>query len=362
MKTVRLNLKDRSYDILIGFNILSRLGSALKKMDIGPDAYIVTNAFIKNRYGNALEKTLRASGISVKFRTIPDSEESKSIEITSGILKDLANYDKGKRVFIAAFGGGVVGDVAGFVASIYKRGIPYIQIPTTLLAQVDSAIGGKTAVDLAQGKNLVGAYYQPRLVFSELGFLKSLDARQVRSGLAEVIKYGIIKDAKLFRYLEKNLRNPACPGPAALEYIVSACSRIKAGIVSRDEKEKLGLRTVLNFGHTAGHAIEAASGYRKYNHGEALAIGMLIAARISRSCKLINDATLNRITQLIASAGLPGTIKNMPLQAIMNAFCRDKKFIGSRNRLVLTKGIGRTIIKENIPVEKIRVAIRERMV
>lgn len=361
MRTVKVNLKGRPYAIVIGSNIMGRLGARLKNLGIGSDAYIITNPFLKVKYGNTLKMALTASGFTVRFKTIPDTEKSKSMEVSAGILRDLVGYDKKKRVFIVAFGGGVVGDVSGFVASIYKRGIPYVQIPTTLLAQVDSAIGGKTAVDLAQGKNLVGAFYQPRMVFSDVSFLKSLAPRQIRSGLAEVIKYGIIKDARLFDYIEKNREKILSLDPAALERIIASCSGIKAGIVSRDEKEEKGLRTILNFGHTAGHAIEAASGYNKYNHGEAIAVGMIIASRISMRRKLISPETFRRIEGLITAVGLPVKIKGITLSGAMNALARDKKFTGAKNKLVLTKGLGRTLVKENIPLKEITEAVKERM-
>ena len=360
MKVIRVNLKKRSYNIIAGSGILSRLGKYIKKLEVGNDAYVITNALIKNKYGRALEKTLKASGFKVKFKLVPDREESKSIRTSFLVIRDIARYDKRRHIFIIAFGGGVIGDLAGFVASIYKRGVPYIQIPTTLLAQVDSSIGGKTAVDLGEGKNLIGAFYQPRLVFSEVKFLSSLEKRQIRSGLAEVIKYGLIKDPRLFSYLEKSLKDALALKPLALEYIVKRCSSIKAAIVGRDEKEEKGLRTILNFGHTAGHAIEAASGYKAYNHGEAIALGMLIALDISRKLNLIGQAVSQRIETLIKAAGLPVRIEGVPLHKIINAHYHDKKFIGLKNRFVLIKGIGRTKIVENIPLKIIEEAIKKR--
>jgi len=202
MHKVRVNLGKRSYRIVIGAGILYKLGADLKKMDIGTDAFIISNAFLKNKYGAKLWQVLSGHGFNCRFKLVADSEKSKSIETAAKVIKELVKFDQKKKVFIIALGGGVVGDLAGFVASVYKRGISYVQIPTTLLAQVDSAIGGKTAVDLDLGKNLVGAFYQPRLVFSEVNFLKSLDILQVRCGMAEVIKYAIIKDRKLFSFLE----------------------------------------------------------------------------------------------------------------------------------------------------------------
>ncbi len=357
MKITRVNLKDRSYNIVVGNNIIAGIGGYLKKLGIGCDAYVITNPVIKRKYGRALQNSLKKSGFNVRFRLVAGTEKSKSIGSSSSVIKGLAGFDKKRRIFIIAFGGGVVGDLAGFVASIYKRGVPFVQVPTTLLAQVDSAIGGKTAVDLCEGKNLVGAFYQPRLVLSDTAFLKSLDRRQASCGLAEVIKYAVIKDPRLFVYLEKHYKDLLGLKPAALEYVVSRCSRIKAGIVQRDEKEKLGLRTILNFGHTIGHAIEAAAGYRNYNHGEAIALGMVAALEISRRSGLIDGALCEKIERLIDKAGLPVKLKGVSLQAVINAHYRDKKFLGGKNRFVLLKGIGRTKIVQDVPVNLIKRAI-----
>lgn len=358
MQTVRLKLGKHSYNIIVGSGIINKLGKYLIKLNIGQDAYIITNPKIKKLAGMKLEKTLAGSGISVKFKTIPDTEKSKSLQTAYSVIRDISRYDKKRRIFIVAFGGGVVGDISGFIASIYKRGIPYIQVPTTLLAQVDSSIGGKTALDLPQAKNLIGAFYQPKLVFSDIKFLNTLDKKQLRSGLAEVIKYGAIKDGKLFSYMEKNYKNPLALSRSSLEYIVKRSSEIKAGIVSRDEREEKGVRTILNFGHTAGHAIEAAGGYKAYNHGEAIALGMVIAAGLSESLGLIDEQIFNRIVKLIKAVGLKTKIRDVPQAAIISAHYRDKKFIGRKNRFVLLKGIGRAKIAENIPLELIKKAIK----
>jgi len=361
MNTVKVNLKDRSYNIIVGCGIIKSLGSYLRKLKLGSDAYVITNAPIKNKYGKTLNKTLKDAGLTVRFKTVPDSEKSKSIKILSAVINDIASYDKNRRIFIIAFGGGVIGDLAGFVASVYKRGVGYIQVPTTLLAQVDSAIGGKTAVDLAHGKNLVGAFYQPGLVFSDVDLLKTLNLRQLRSGLAEVIKYAIIKDPYLFSYLEKKYKDILSLKPAALELIVERSSRIKADVVSKDEKEQKGIRTILNFGHTIGHAIEAAGDYASYNHGEAVALGMLVASDLSRRLGFLKDKTAQRIENLIKIVRLPARIKNIPSRAIIRAYYHDKKFIGAKNRLVLIQGIGRTKIAENIPLKIIEGTLKERL-
>ncbi|MFA5276624.1 MAG: 3-dehydroquinate synthase [Candidatus Omnitrophota bacterium] len=361
MKIIKVNLKKRSYKIIVGSGILKRLGREIRALNLGRDAFIITNNLIRNKFAKALESSLRASGITVRFRIIPDSEKSKSVETAAAVIKDLAGFDKARRVFIISFGGGVVGDLGGFVASIYKRGVPYVQIPTTLLAQVDSAIGGKTAIDLSAGKNLVGAFYQPRLVVSDTGFLQTLSSRQLKTGLAEVIKYGIIKDKELFFFLEKNYKPVLKKKQAYLRFIVERCSKIKAAIVSKDEREEKGLRTILNFGHTLGHAIETAGRYKSYNHGEALAIGMLLAGDISVALGLTDNETLGRIEKVIKEIGLPVTIEKINPEKIISAHYKDKKFTGKRNRFVLCAGIGRVKVVDNIPLGIIKEALKKRI-
>ena len=357
MRKVKVNLGRRSYRIVIGSSILDQLGECLKRLKIGTDAFIITNGFLKNKYGAALTRVLSKNGFNCRFKLVIDSEKAKSIETAGRLIKELARFDQKKKVFIIAFGGGVVGDLAGFVASVYKRGISYVQIPTTLLAQVDSAIGGKTAVDLDLGKNLVGAFYQPRLVFSEINFLKSLDTLQLRSGMAEVIKYAVIKDQKLLNFLENKYPEVMQRDPATLEIIIHACSRIKAGIVCKDEKETLGLRSILNFGHTIGHAIEAAGGYQGYNHGQAVSLGMIVAVGLSKRLGLIDSKLALRIKNLVKLYGLPIKIKGVAIAKIIRAHYHDKKFSGKENKFVLIGGIGQPRIVRNIKLNLIKEAI-----
>lgn len=358
MKIIKLNLKERSYNIIVGTNIIDHLGRYISRLGIGYDAYVITNTAVKNKYGRVLNKILKQSGFNVKFKLTPDTEKSKSIETASGVIKDITYYNKKRRIFIVAFGGGVIGDLAGFIASIYKRGIPYIQVPTTLLAQVDSAIGGKTAVDLIQAKNLVGTFYQPYLVFSDINILKTLQLRQLRCGLAEVIKYGIINDLALFIYLEKRYKDILAYKQDTLEFIVKRCSDIKAKIVQQDEREERGIRTILNFGHTIGHAIETAGDYKRYNHGEAIALGMLVETDISHRLGFIRNITLQKIENLIKIIGLPTRIKKIPIDNIIRAHYRDKKFIGLKNRFVLIEDIGKAKIVEDVPLKITKEALK----
>jgi 3-dehydroquinate synthase len=359
MRKIRVNLGRRSYEIIIGRLILKKLAVYLRKLNIGSDAYIITNALLNNKYGAILSKVLLKAGFSCCFKIVADSEKSKSLESAGSVIKHLAKFDRKRKVFIIAFGGGVVGDLAGFVASVYKRGIDYAQIPTTLLAQVDSAIGGKTALDLDLGKNLVGAFYQPRLVFSEIDFLKTLDKRQIASGMAEVIKYAIIMDNNLFCYLENKHKDVFKANPAVLEKIISSCSSIKAAIASRDEKEASGLRTILNFGHTIGHAIESACGYKGYNHGEAVGLGMIVASDLSRQLGFIDNTLALRIENLIKLYGLPVKLKGVSLNKTINAYYHDKKFSGKQNKLVLIRGIGKPKVVCNVGLDLIKEAIKK---
>jgi len=360
MHIIKVNLKSRSYNVFVGSRILYLLGKHIVQAGIGNDAYIITNPRVKRLFGKELACVLKKGSFSFRFKTIPDTEKSKDIKIAALLVKDLARFDLKKKPFIIAFGGGVIGDLSGFVAAIYKRGIPYIQIPTTLLAQVDSSIGGKTAVDLSEGKNLAGAFYQPSLVFSDTAFLKTLSKRQIANGLAEVIKYGVIKDRSLILFLEREYKNILRLKDASLSYIVNACAKIKAAIVSVDEKEDKGLRTQLNFGHTIGHAIEAASGFKGYYHGEAIALGMLVALEISLKMKLINESTLKRIESLIKNVGLPIRITKLATSEILKKHFYDKKFSGKSNKFVLTNGLGNFKIVRNIPLSLIRYAIDKR--
>jgi len=359
MKTIKVRLKDRSYNILVGKDLIASCGRRLKGLDIGRDAIVITNNRVAGLFRRPVLRSLKSACLTALFLTVPDSEKAKSIRIVTGLIDRISRYDVGRRIFIIALGGGVVGDVAGFVSATYKRGIPYAQIPTTLLAQVDSAIGGKTAIDLPVAKNMVGAFYQPRLVISDIRALKTLPADQIRSGIAEVIKYGVIKDGVLFEYLEKNAGKIMALDDASLEFIVSRSSAIKAGIVSKDEFDRKDVRAALNFGHTLGHAVETASGYSGYSHGQAVAIGMAIASKISSRLGILPGREAARIISLIERFGLPSSIrKNLDFSDIYNAHQHDKKFAGT-NRFVLPSRIGHVRIVEGVPDNVIRKVLKE---
>lgn len=359
MTSVSVRLGERSY--IIAFEkSLERLSLELKRLDLGTEAAVVTNSKVRSLFGKRVANSLKKSGLNVKFLLVPDSEKAKSLKEAMRLLASLSRMDgKGKRLCVVALGGGVVGDLGGFAASAYKRGIPYIQIPTTLLAQVDSSIGGKVAVDLPEGKNLVGSFYQPKLVYSDISFLKNLSARDFASGLAEVIKYAVITDPVLFGYLEDNRQKILKRDLCALLEIVRRCAKIKAKIVSKDEREKRSIRTILNYGHTIGHAIEAAQGYSGvYSHGEAIGLGMIAAARISRRLGIFSAKGLSRIERLISDFSLPVNLRKADIGKIVRSLSYDKKFIRGINRFVLPVRIGKVVIREGIPESVVREEIK----
>ena len=358
MKTVAVPLKTNSYKIVIGKNILGKLGAKLKILKIGKDAIIITNPAINKYHGKALIAGLKRSGFSVKVLEVPPGERSKSAKCTFRLIETIARYDCFKDVFVIAFGGGVIGDLAGYVAAAYKRGIPYVQVPTTLLAQVDSAIGGKVAIDLAIGKNLIGAFYQPKIVWSDVSVLSTLTKRQIRNGLAEVVKYGIIADQRFFKYITKNYKKLLNYNPEALTYVVTHSSRIKKDVVVLDEKDTKGIRATLNFGHTVGHAIEAAGKYNQYHHGESIALGMRVAADISRQKKLCKVNDVAAVNDLLSNIGLPERIQKIKTSAIFSHMKHDKKFLSGKNRFILMQRIGKVKILESISPAVIKKAIQ----
>lgn len=356
---IMVDIKDNPYPIAIGYGILDKFPQYIRGLSLGKDALIISHPLIERMYGIKLSSALTKSGHTVKILNVPEGEKSKSAHCALSLLKKISAYDVGKNIFIIALGGGVIGDLAGFVAAIYKRGVPYIQVPTTLLAQIDSSIGGKTAIDLETGKNLVGAFYQPKLVFADTKVLKTLTQRQIRNGLAEAIKYGVIGDPKLFLYIEANYKKFLKADSEVMNFIVRRCAKIKAHIVSEDEKETKALRTVLNFGHTVGHAVEAASRYDQYQHGESVGLGMRVAVRISVGMGILPSSQEIRINQLISNVGLPKKIVGIRLTKILDLMRHDKKFLAGHNRFVLAQKIGQVKVVQDVPAQMITQAIQD---
>src|SRR3989304_6549023 len=279
MEKVRVKLSNNSYDVIIGSGLLAQTGARLKELGFSGKAVIVTDSKVKTLYGNALRQSLTDGGFEVLLIEVPQGEGQKSLETAGKLYNQLSDFHAERNTPVLALGGGGIGDLTGFVAATYMRGVPLIQIPTTLLSQGDSSIGGKTAVNHGKLKNMVGAFYHPRLTISDVSTLKTLSPRELSDGLSEIIKHGVILDAEFFLYLEKNLAKIRALDEAVLEKVVARSAAIKAGVVEKDELD-LGLRNILNFGHTVGHAIESVSGLKVW-HGEAVAIGMLAEAAIS---------------------------------------------------------------------------------
>jgi 3-dehydroquinate synthase len=342
MRIVPVSLGRRSYQIKVGAGLLARLGAECAALKLGQRCAVITDANVGKKFAAAAVKSLSKSGFAPVLITVPAGEKSKSLATVEKCYDALARHRLERQSFIVALGGGVVGDLAGFVAATYLRGIPFVQVPTTLLAQVDSSVGGKTGVNLRAGKNLVGAFYQPRLVLCDLDALKTLPRREYVSGFAEVIKYGIIYDAVLFAQLERNLAKLLRRDAQILRDVIARCCEIKADVVGQDETES-GLRAILNFGHTIGHAIENSSGYGKYLHGEAIAIGQVAAARLSQKLLGLSSGEVSRVEKLFVQAGLPVKIKLSPAQRrkLFAAMKLDKKASGGEVKFVLAEKIGR---------------------
>ncbi|OGW75776.1 MAG: 3-dehydroquinate synthase [Omnitrophica bacterium RBG_13_46_9] len=350
MKTVKLNLGPRSYNIYIGKGIIGELPSLIKLDAPSAPIFIVTNRKICNLYADKLENALKPFGKKILFYEVPDSEKAKSFPIYIRTIRRLARFARKTRPLVCAFGGGVIGDLAGFVASAYRRGVPYIQIPTTLLAQVDSAIGGKVAIDIKEAKNIVGNFYQPKIVMCDLQFLKTLPDKELRNGLVEIIKYGIIEDEGLFSFLEKNIDRILRLDTKSMEHIIFRSCAIKAKVVEKDELDTKGMRNMLNFGHTLGHAIEAASCYsRSITHGQAVAIGIIMASRIALEMNLIAKNDYEKICLFIQKISPERSLKNIKQKDILNALSYDKKFIYGENRFILPRKIGFVEIIDGIP-------------
>jgi len=341
-------LGERSYTIAVT-DSYRHLPTWLNPLELPEAGWVISHRRLLQRHGAALLRPLRRAGWTLETLTVPESETAKSFAQAQRIIAQLSRYATMRVPTLFAFGGGVVGDLAGFVASVFRRGVPYVQVPTTLLAQVDSAIGGKVGVDLPQAKNLVGAFYQPRFVCSNVSLLRTLPLRQRQSGMAEVIKYGVTADRTLFAFLEEHL--PACLSleVRAVRVMVERSSRIKARLVSRDERETKNIRAQLNFGHTLGHALEAATGYRRWTHGEAIAIGMCAAAHLGRELGLCPADEVQRMVRLIRAAGLPTQARGVSCSAVFRAMRFDKKFIHGRPRWVLPRRIGQVVVTEAVP-------------
>ena len=350
LKRVPVSLGERSYEIVIGSGILSAIGDTVRGLGLGPKMMIITSTRLWSLYGRTVQDSLAARGFDISVAHMNDDEESKSVQTVMSLYDRLVEDEFDRNSGIIAVGGGVVGDVAGFAAATFMRGIHLVQVPTTLLAQVDSSIGGKTGVNLPSGKNLVGAFYQPSLVWADVSTLRTLPERELRSGLAEVIKYAVIADPGLLDAIEGSIRSLSKASNETLVEIVSRSCSIKARIVGQDEREH-GVRSILNYGHTVGHALEALTDYKYYTHGEAIAIGMIAAARIAHEISATDQNTVDIQERLISAAGLPTRIDHsFGWQSIVHQLAKDKKRLAGRTRWVLPKTIGEVFLTDEVPL------------
>jgi 3-dehydroquinate synthase len=351
MKTLNVSLAERSYPIYIGEDLLSQaelLRNHIKRKEV----LIVTNETIAPLYLQQVESLLE--GFHCEAVILPDGEEYKTLEVMNQVFDKLLSARFSRQVTLIALGGGVIGDMTGFAASCYQRGVPFIQIPTTLLSQVDSSVGGKTAVNHALGKNMIGAFYQPQCVIADTRTLNTLEDRQLASGIAEVIKYGLINDYAFFEWLEKNIDALKQRDPAALAYAIERSCQDKADIVAKDETEQ-GVRALLNLGHTFGHAIETGMGYGNWLHGEAIATGMLMAADLSARMGWISSDDVERVRALLSRARLPVSgPEGMTPEQFMDLMAVDKKVQDGVIRLILLKGIGQAVISDDYDPDKLQ--------
>ena len=356
-RVVRVELGEQSYDIRIGYRLESEIRDFVGKAGFSDRALIVTDGNVGPLYGGRLQKLLMEAGLPrAEVFTVQAGEPSKSLGVAEQIYTRCIELGMDRKSPIFALGGGVVGDLAGFIAATYMRGVPFVQLPTSLLAQVDSSVGGKVAVNHALGKNLIGAFYQPRAVFMDLSLTDSLPPREISTGLGEVVKYGLIYDEEFFSFLEQHVDSILALEPAALTHIIARSCEIKAAVVSEDEKEA-GLRRILNFGHTIGHAIEKETGYARYNHGEAVAIGMVGAVRLSISQGLLPEEVLPRTEKLLQALNLPIRAEGCTVDKMYEDIFHDKKTVGGKVTWVLIAAVGKTVCKSDVSEKDVREAM-----
>ncbi|RKU20403.1 3-dehydroquinate synthase [Candidatus Poribacteria bacterium] len=359
MKTLRVELGENSYPIVVGGAILNRVGELLTSDAKSKKVLIVSDAFVKDQYMHVVHQSLEKYGFDVHTIEVPVGEESKSIAQFSRIQDSLVAHQLDRGSTLIALGGGVIGDLGGFSAAVYMRGISYVQMPTTLQAQVDASVGGKTAINHPKGKNLIGAFHQPKLVLIDVDTLKTLPQRDIRSGLIEVIKMGVIRDEPLFEMVEESLEAILnLEDTVLIEMISSACVN-KAEVVAKDEKES-GLRMVLNYGHTFGHALEAVTHYNRYRHGEAVSVGMNCAAQLAVNLRMFSETDFQRQRMLLNRAKLPLMFPpDLTPEAICDAMYLDKKTLSGKLRLILPTRIGEVVIRNDVDDQHVLEAISQ---
>lgn len=357
--TVPVGLSDRSYNVHVGSGVLTRAGELCTEAGLRERGLLVTNDTVGELYGVPLQRSLSLASCRVPLLHIPEGEDNKTLATVERIFRAAVAHKLDRQSFIIALGGGVVGDVAGFAAAAFLRGIHFVQVPTTLLAQVDAAVGGKVGVNLDEGKNLVGAFHQPRIVIADVDTLTSLPGRELAAGLAEVIKYGAIDDLDLYHFLEDRMDRLLAGDRAALMRVVARSCEIKARIVADDERETRGVREFLNFGHTVGHALEAIGKYTSLLHGEAVAIGMISAAMLSARLYGLPEAEVERLVSIIERAGLPVAPPPVDERQLLTVMRRDKKVRADKLRFVLLERVGEPVVTDDVPDELVLEVMQE---
>ena len=356
MDTINVSLAGRGYPIYIGEKLLAQ-GELLARHLPQPSAALITDTMVGPLYLNAVATALGTAGVRVTSQVLPAGEQFKEWKTLNTVFDALIAQHCERKTTLVALGGGVIGDLVGFAAATYLRGVPFIQLPTTLLAQVDSSVGGKTAIDHPRGKNLIGAFYQPLAVIADTATLNTLPQRELGAGLAEVIKYGLIRDAAFFEWLEQNIDALVERKPQALAYAIRRSCEHKAEVVAADEREESGARALLNLGHTFGHAIETGLGYGSWLHGEAVATGTVVAARVSQQMGLIDASAVDRIVTLFKRAKLPVAAPDLGLENYLELMGSDKKVERGRLRFILLRAIGDAFIMAEVPERALAAAL-----
>ena len=353
-RVVTVALAERSYEIALGSGLLAGVGARLASRQKLSRVAVIADAAVAPSHAAAVVAGLQTVGAEVVTASVPAGETSKSLDQVARLWQWLLESGADRRTVVVAVGGGVVGDLAGFVAATFARGLDFWQVPTTLLAMVDSSVGGKVGINLPSAKNMVGAFWQPRGVVVDVATLATLPKREYLSGLAEVVKYGVILDERLFDYVQQHAAALVARQPAALEFIIARSCELKAEVVRQDERETTGLRAILNYGHTFAHAIEAVSGYGQWLHGEAVAAGMVCAARLAERLGRINADLTARQTQVLAELGLPTRLGPLDAEALIAAMAHDKKVEHGRLRFVLPSRLGAVELVGDVPCEAVR--------
>lgn len=358
MPDLRVELGKRSYTISIRPDILDEAGSIIRNITLSSRALLVSNPTVFPLYGKRVMDSLHKAGFDIGIALMPDGEEYKNMDEAVKVLDKAVDFNLERTDIVIALGGGVVGDLAGFVAAVYHRGVDFIQIPTTLLSQVDSSVGGKVAVNHPRGKNLIGAFHQPKAVIIDPLTLNTLEEKEYKSGLGEVVKYGLIYDADFFAFLERNVENIKSRNPETVSELIYRSCRIKSIIVSQDETEQ-GIRALLNLGHTFGHALEKLTGYRAYSHGEAVAMGTVAASLLARERGYIDEHLWQRILHLYLKLAIYKPFPALNPEEVYEAMLNDKKVMYGKMRLILPCGIGQAVIADDVKKEEIIRAVRE---